>query len=69
MQERSEGMKKLLAIVSGLVLLLNLARPAAADRTIVIGAECDRTGPTQVVGINLCPGFYDYIKLVNSKGA
>jgi branched-chain amino acid transport system substrate-binding protein len=62
-------MKRLLSILSGMALTLNLTgSAAAADRTIVIGAECDRTGPTQVVGINLCPGFFDYIKLVNSKG-
>ncbi|PWU25226.1 MAG: hypothetical protein C5B48_02425 [Candidatus Rokuibacteriota bacterium] len=61
-------MKHLLCILSGLAIAFSAASAAAADRTIVIGAECDRTGPTQLVGINLCPGFYDYIKLVNSKG-
>jgi branched-chain amino acid transport system substrate-binding protein len=62
-------MKRLLSILSGMALTLNLVGPAAAaDRAIVIGAQCDRTGPTQVVGINLCPGFFDYVKLVNSKG-
>src|SRR2546423_7609755 len=35
---------------------------------IVIGLQCDRTGATQVVGTVLCPGFHDYISLVNSKG-
>jgi branched-chain amino acid transport system substrate-binding protein len=41
---------------------------SASAAEIVIGAQCDRTGPTQTVGVNLCPGFNDYIKLVNSKG-
>src|SRR5881398_3988267 len=35
---------------------------------IVIGVQCDRTGATQIVGTVLCPGFHDYIALVNSKG-
>ena len=35
---------------------------------IVVGLQCDRTGPTQTVGTFLCPGFHDYVKLVNSKG-
>jgi branched-chain amino acid transport system substrate-binding protein len=44
--------------------------PAAAQSKgeIVIGVQCDRTGATQVVGTVLCPGFHDYIALVNSKG-
>src|SRR6266566_1529028 len=31
-------------------------------------AWTDRTGPTQLVGVNLCPGIMDYINLINSKG-
>ncbi len=42
--------------------------PAAAQQEIVIGMQCDRTGPTQIVGTVLCPGMHDYIALVNSKG-
>ena len=34
----------------------------------MIGLQCDRTGPTQIVGTVLCPGYQDYINLVNSKG-
>jgi branched-chain amino acid transport system substrate-binding protein len=41
---------------------------AAADKEILIGAECDRTGPTQLVGVNLCPAIQDYAALINSKG-
>ena len=48
--------------------VLAAAGPAAANHEIVIGLECDRTGPTQVVGVNLCPGYDDYIALVNSRG-
>ena len=40
----------------------------AADKEIVIGEQCDRTGPTQIVGVVLCPGVRDYIDLINSKG-
>ena len=28
----------------------------AADKTILIGMQCDRTGATQVVGTNALPG-------------
>ena len=35
---------------------------------IVVGLQCDRTGPTQTVGTFLCPGYHDYVSLVNSRG-
>jgi len=41
---------------------------AQSKSEIVIGVQCDRTGATQIVGTILCPGFHDYISLVNSKG-
>jgi branched-chain amino acid transport system substrate-binding protein len=53
-----------LACVVGVVGVL----PALADHTIVIGGQCDRTGPTKNVGTQICPGLLDYVKLVNKKG-
>jgi branched-chain amino acid transport system substrate-binding protein len=48
---------------------LSLAAAAGAEqKEIVFGLQCDRTGPTQTVGIFLCPGYHDYIALLNSKG-
>jgi branched-chain amino acid transport system substrate-binding protein len=44
-----------------------LASPASA-KDLVIGFMCDRTGPTSVTGTALCPGYHDYVNLVNSKG-
>src|ERR1700726_3568076 len=42
---------------------------AAADKgEILIGTQCDRTGPTQIVGIRICPAIQDYINLINSQG-
>ena len=66
-------MRHLLAIAMALVLggsgLLAPAPSIAQSKgDVVIGVECDRTGPTQIVGTVLCPGFHDYIALVNSKG-
>jgi branched-chain amino acid transport system substrate-binding protein len=65
-------MKSILAIATVLMLATGslLAAPAHAQSKgeIVIGVQCDRTGPTQIVGTVLCPGFHDYIALVNSKG-
>jgi len=40
----------------------------AQDKELVFGLQCDRTGPTATVGTVLCPGYHDYIALVNSKG-
>jgi branched-chain amino acid transport system substrate-binding protein len=40
----------------------------AQDKELVFGLQCDRTGATQTVGIFLCPGYHDYISLLNSKG-
>ena len=56
-----------LAAAAGTLLL---AGGAAAQQKgeIVIGEQCDRTGPTQIVGTVLCPAILDYINLVNSKG-
>jgi branched-chain amino acid transport system substrate-binding protein len=41
---------------------------AAQQKQVLIGMQCDRTGPTQIVGVVYCPAFQDYINLVNSKG-
>ena len=61
-------MKRTFLILLGLALVFGLSIPAQAAHEIVIGLQCDRTGATQTVGVNLCPGYHDYIKLVNSKG-
>jgi len=49
-------------------LLAGAPSYAQSKGEIVIGVQCDRTGATQIVGTVLCPGFHDYISLVNSKG-
>src|SRR3989337_3122281 len=62
-------MKRCLVVLMGLALVGGVgAAPAMATDEIVIGLLCDRTGATQVVGVNLCPGSHDYVRLVNSKG-
>jgi branched-chain amino acid transport system substrate-binding protein len=40
----------------------------AQSKEVVFGFQCDRTGPTATVGTVLCPGYHDYIDLINSKG-
>jgi len=40
----------------------------AQGKELVFGLQCDRTGPTATVGQVLCPGYHDYIDLLNSKG-
>jgi branched-chain amino acid transport system substrate-binding protein len=44
------------------------AGQAFAQKEVIFGLQCDRTGPTANVGTVLCPGYQDYIALVNSKG-
>ncbi len=65
-------MKRALSLLVGLLLVagmtLGAPAPASAQKEIVLGLQCDRTGATQLVGVNLCPGYHDYIALVNSKG-
>ena len=40
----------------------------AQEKEVMIGAQCDRTGPTQIVGVVICPAQQDYVSLINSKG-
>lgn len=53
-----------LIFVLGMVYI----QPALADHEIVIGGQCDRTGPTRSVGVVLCPGIIDNVNLVNKQG-
>ena len=65
-------MRKCLAILIGMAVAFGATpgsiQPAWATHDIVLGLQCDRTGATQTVGVNLCPGYHDYVALVNSKG-
>jgi len=54
------------ATVSALALAAGAA--FAQEKELVFGLQCDRTGATQTVGVFLCPGYHDYINLLNSKG-
>jgi len=56
------------AVLTAVGITLGTTPLGWAQKEIVIGLQCDRTGPTQTVGIILCPGYHDYIALVNSKG-
>jgi branched-chain amino acid transport system substrate-binding protein len=57
------------AIAAGAATGLALAASAVAQpKEIVIGDQCDRTGPTQIVGTVLCPAEQDYYKLINAEG-
>ena len=55
-------------LLGGTGLLAPASSVAQAKGEVVIGVQCDRTGPTQIVGTVLCPGFHDYVALVNSRG-
>ena len=64
-------MKRALSLLVGLLLVagvtLGAPAPASAQKEIVLGLQCDRTGATQLVGVNLCPGYHDYVNLVRSR--
>jgi branched-chain amino acid transport system substrate-binding protein len=56
------------AVIAAGTLALTAGTAGAQDKELVFGLQCDRTGATQTVGVFLCPGYHDYINLVNSKG-
>jgi branched-chain amino acid transport system substrate-binding protein len=59
----------ILALAAGAAIGLGFAASASAQtKELLIGDQCDRTGPTQIVGTVLCPAMQDYYKLVNSEG-
>lgn len=55
-------------VVTAVVLGLSGALTIASAAEIVVGGQCDRTGPTKLIGTQICPGVNDYINLVNKKG-
>ena len=56
------------AAVATAVLVFGAGGAFAQPKELVFGFQCDRTGPTANVGVNMCPGYHDYVDLVNSKG-
>ncbi len=62
--------RTMLGLAIGAATVLGVAANAAEPTKgeILIGEQCDRTGPTQIVGIRLCAAIQDYISLINSKG-
>jgi branched-chain amino acid transport system substrate-binding protein len=61
-------MTRWLAVLASILFGFAMVPAADANHEIVIGLQCDRTGATQTVGVVLCPGYHDYVNLVNSKG-
>src|SRR5262249_53876678 len=60
---------RMLALAASAAAGLALAANAMAqDKTLMIGVQCDRTGPTQIVGTVLCPAMQDYYRLINQQG-
>jgi branched-chain amino acid transport system substrate-binding protein len=48
--------------------LLGAPTAQAQQKEILLGAQCDRTGPTQITGTVFCPAMHDYAALINAKG-
>ncbi len=58
-----------MGVAAGATAVLCLAGTATAQQKVVtVGGMCDRTGPTQVNGVSICPAIQDYYDLINSKG-
>ena len=53
------------AVIAGLWLT---GSAMAQQKEVVIGVQCDRTGPTQITGVVLCPAMQDYYNLINAEG-
>jgi branched-chain amino acid transport system substrate-binding protein len=61
--------RRTLALAGYVAAGLCLAAAATAQqKEILIGSQCDRTGPTQLVGTIFCPGVQDYVNLINAQG-
>jgi branched-chain amino acid transport system substrate-binding protein len=59
----------MLAVTAGAATGLGSIGAIAADqKEVIVGQMCDRTGPTQINGMALCPASHDYYNLINSKG-
>ncbi len=56
------------ALLGTALILTATAGQQASAREIVVGMQCDRSGPTQVVGAFLCDGVHDYMRLANKQG-
>ncbi len=61
-------MKRLSTVLPAGIALCLAGGTSALAKEVLIGGQCDRTGPTQIVGVVICPAIQDYIDLVNSKG-
>ncbi len=57
-----------LALALGVVSAQAVLAASHAKKKIIIGGQCDRTGPTKFVGTIMCPGIGDYIALINAQG-
>jgi branched-chain amino acid transport system substrate-binding protein len=72
LQKRRFSTRHLLAALTAWLvagsLLAAISSSAQSTGDVVVGLQCDRTGPTHRVGVVLCLGFHDYVALINSKG-
>jgi len=66
MRQTVKGALALAGMIAGGLLM---SVPVRADqKEILLGTQCDRTGPTQITGTVFCPALHDYVALVNAKG-
>ena len=56
------------AVLTTIGICVAATAAGAQEKEVLIGGQCDRTGPTQIVGVVICPAIQDYFDLINSKG-
>jgi branched-chain amino acid transport system substrate-binding protein len=64
MTRMTTALRVMLGAAAGLAVA---GSAVAQDKKLVIGVQCDRTGPTQIVGTVLCPGMHDYFAYANAN--
>ena len=67
MRRSTTGTLALAGFVVGSLWFAGVA-DAQQKGEILIGSQCDRTGPTQLVATVFCPAVQDYVNLINAKG-
>lgn len=65
----AKGVLGLLPMLALTLLMIAVWSVPASARELVLGMQCDRSGPTQTVGTYLCAGAHDYIKLMNKNNS
>ncbi|NKC11736.1 MAG: ABC transporter substrate-binding protein [Gammaproteobacteria bacterium] len=68
MNERTQWIRRPAAILAVSLALTAGVHSGVWAKEYILGYQCDRSGPTQVVGAFICDGTHDYFRLANKQG-